>query len=428
MHTVISALSGLVDTLSTSIPAGSHIINILAKAGVADLNAIAEVEVPEFKDDKAMFISQLCNVLEPIYPVLEWLLADADITFFVDENEDKIITLHGAEGYAYGIIPLLEALSCEGVLTTAEYYEAIENGKKDVLLTSILNPLLDRVDEILLNPAEELLEILPNLIYFINSDGVDTVVKNTLNAVNTLLTAIEPITKKDLYGLFGLDLDKLTFEELFNNYLLGFIKDATGYELESISVDALTELSVGTLESYTSANGKTAYRMVYQGPEAKGEMVTTVLRLAVTFITLDDTLMALLDMIEKSTNMDPATKEYLKGVLLALAECVKSNNLGMELALSTLYYIYYGAYLGVDGVVNGYDDLNQAWKDAIADLEESSPAAAALLKDIIGWDIFEDVLDVEEGLAPNGFIAFFQKIKAWFEKIVEWFKNLFAAE
>ncbi len=428
INTVKGALTGLVDTLSTSIPAGGHIINILAKAGVADLNAIAEVEVPEFKDDKAMFISQLCNVLEPIYPVLEWLLADADITFFVDENEDKIITLHGAEGYAYGIIPLLEAFSCEGVLTTAEYYEAIENGKKDVLLTSILNPLLDRVDEILLNPAEELLEILPNLIYFINSDGVDTVVKNTLNAVNTLLTAIEPITKKDLYGLFGLDLDKLTFEELFNNYLLGFIKDATGYELESISVDTLTELSVGTLESYTSANGKTAYRMVYQGPEAKGEMVTTVLRLAVTFITLDDTLMALLDMIEKSTNMDPATKEYLKGVLLALAECVKSNDLGMELALSTLYYIYYGAYLGVDGVVNGYDDLNQAWKDAIADLEESSPAAAALLKDIIGWDIFEDVLDVEEGLAPNGFIAFFQKIKAWFEKIVEWFKNLFAAE
>ena len=49
----------------------------------------------------------------------------------------------------------------------------------------------------------------------------------------------------------------------------------------------------------------------------------------------------------------------------------------------------------------------------------------AVIEDILDLDIFDDVLDFEDGLAPNGFLAFFQKIIEWFRGIVEWFKNLF---
>ena len=112
--------------------------------------------------------------------------------------------------------------------------------------------------------------MLTNLIYFVNSNGVDTVVKNTLNAVYTLLNVIEPIAKIDLYEIIGLDLSTLTFEKSFS-MLLDMIYESTGYRFTFMDVSAVAELSVGTLKSYESKNGKTAYKMVYQSNVAKTE-------------------------------------------------------------------------------------------------------------------------------------------------------------
>ena len=420
--TVRDALAGVVAGLETDIPAGSHILEILKYAEIADLKAVASVEVPEFSDDREMFVASLCDVLEPLYPVLEWLLADEDLTFFIDEEEEVLVTLPGAEGYAFGLIPVLEALDCDGILTRSEYNAAVE-ADRDVLITSILNPLLDRVDEILLNPADEILSILPNLIYFINSNGVDTVVKNTLNAVYTLLNAIEPIAKVDLYALIGLDLETLTFEKLFD-MAIELISEATGYELTALHADAIVELTTGTLESYTSANGLTAYRMVYQAAEAKGEMVTVVLRLAIKFLALEKNVDAIIGILENNLGMSADAKKYVEGVLTAVVGCLSDTRLGMDLALYTIYYIFYGADLGVDETTNGYKDLNSIWRDALAKLKKDSPAAGGLIEEILGLDIFEDLIDGEQ-IAPNGFMAFFQKLIDIFNKIIEWFKNLF---
>ncbi len=420
--TVRDALAGLVGTLEESLPAGAHILEILRTAEIADLKAVAAVEVPEFTDDRNAFVSALCSVLEPIYPVLEWLLADADLTFFIDEEETTLITLPGAEGYAFGLIPVLEALDCQGILTIDEYNAAVA-ADRNVLLTSILTPLLDRVDEIIANPAEEILSILPNLIYFINSNGVDTVVKNTLNAVYTLLNAIEPIAKVDLYELIGLDLETLTFEKLFD-MILELIAEATGYELTAIHADAIVELTTGTLESYTSANGKTAYRMVYQAAEAKGEMVTVVLRLAITFLAMEKNVDAVMGILKDSLGMSAEVEEFVRGLLTVITECLSDTKLGIDVSLSTLYYIFFGADTGVDGAVGGYNSLNAIWKDALADLRKESADAADMIEDILGWDIFEDIIDTE-GIAPNGLIAFFQKIISFFQKIIEWFRSFF---
>lgn len=416
------AIAGLAGTLETSLPAGAHILEILKAAEIADLKAIAEVEVPEFTDDRAAFVAALCDVLEPLYPVLEWLLADEDLTFFIDEEEEVLVTLPGAEGYAFGLIPVLEALDCDNIVTRDAYNAAVAEDR-DVLITSILTPLLNRVDEILLDPAEEILSILPNLIYFINSNGVDTVVKNTLNAVYTLLNAIEPIAKVDLYALIGLDLETLTFEKLFD-MLLEMIEKSTGYALTAIDASAIVELTTGTLESYTSANGEKAYRMVYQAAEAKGEMVTVVLRLVVVFLTLEKNTDAVIGILENSLGMTGETKRFVESVLKTFAECLADTHLGMDLALATIYYIFFGADSGVDTGKTGYDDLNDAWLAALAELRKESDVAADLIEDILGLDIFEDVL-TPDGIAPNGLIKFFQTIIEWFKGLVEWFRNMF---
>ncbi len=420
-------LSGIADLQVNGANVGKHIVAVIKSSLGVDIAAVAKVDVPEFTENREQFVSALCDVLEPLYPVLKWLLADEDISFFVDLDKTDAITLPGAEGYAYGIIPLLEVLGCEGILTQGEYYEAIK-AEGDVLLTAFLNPLLDRVDVIMENPADEILSILPNLIYFINSNGVDTVVKNTLNAVYTLLSAIEPVAKIDLYELIGLDLSTLTFEKLFD-MLLDMIADSTGYEFTAMDASAVAELTVGTLESYTSKNGKTAYKMVYQAEAAEAEMVTVVMRLLVTFILHENNQEMLIGLLRDNLGMTAEAEKYVAGVLKVVGDCATETYLGMDKALATIYYIYYGLDIGVGETANGIKDVNAEWTKLLEDMRNSKDKGEALagqiITEILDLDIFEDIIDPDEGIAPNGFIAFFQKIAAFFQRIADWFKNLF---
>ncbi len=424
-------LAGVINLEVNGANVGKYIAAVLEKAGIADIEAVANVEVAEFTENREMFVTALCDVLEPLYGVLRYVLADEDIAFFVNLEKTDAITLKGAEGYAYGIIPLLETLDCEDILTPDEYYAAIE-ADGDVLLTAFLNPLLDRVDVILNNPADEILDMLPNLIYFINSNGVDTVVKNTLNAVYGLLEAIKPIAKIDLYELIGLDLSTLTFEKIFD-MLLDMIAESTGYEFSTLDASAIVELSVGTLESYTSKNGKTAYRMVYASTDevegGKTEMVTVVERLLLTFIMHENNQEMLIGLLKDNLGMTADGEKYMRALLKLVADCALDTKLGMETALATLYYIYYGADIGVGESANGLKDLNAEWTKLLAEMrnskDEGEVIAGEIIAGILGLDIFEDVIDPDEGIAPNGLIAFFQKIIAFFQSIGDWFRSIF---
>ena len=421
-------LAGIKDLEVNGKNVGKYIAEVLKTAEIADINAVAKVEVPEFSEDRAMFVEYLCNVLEPLYPVLTWVLADDEIAFLANPDSTDAIKLEGGQGYQYGIIPLLEVLECKDILAPADYYAAVEaNG--DVVITSILDPLLNRVDEIINNdPAQQILDMLPNLIYFINSNGVDTVVKNTLHAVYGLLSAIAPIAEIDLYELIGIDLAEIDFDWLFNK-LLEIIKDATGYEFSTLDANALAELTVGKLESYGSLSGKTAYKMVYAEGESgnKAEMVTVVMRLIVTFIMHENNREMLLGLLRDNLGMSADAEKYVRGILDTIATVAVDTYLGMDQALATLYYLFYGADIGVDGAAGGLKDLNKEWQNILKELGMSDDpnelTIGNLLAKFLG-DYFEDVL-TPEGVAPNGFIAFFQRIIEWFNKIIEWFKNLF---
>ena len=379
-----------------------------------------------------MFVVYLCDVIEPLYPVLNWILTDKDIAFFVDLEKKDAIKLEGAEGYVYGIIPLLEALDCKDILSKSEYYAAVE-ADGDVVLTSILDPLLNRVDEILADdPAQEILDMLPNLIYFINSKGVNTVVKNTLNAVDALLSAIKPVAKIDIYELIGLDLEDLTFEKLFE-MLLDLIGDATGYYFDYLDADAVAELTVGTLESYTSANELTAYKMVYSTEDAvignKAELVTVVLRLATCFILHENNQEMLIGILKDVFNMSPDAEGYISAILQIFEGYIISTKLGMDQALATLYYIYVGADITVDKSADALKDVNASWQKVLKDLgmsdDPQEQTVGNLLASILELDMFEDVL-TPDGLAPNGLIKFFTKIIDWFKSIINFFKTIFA--
>lgn len=403
-----------------------HIKALIKTSLDVDLDAWDNYTVPAFEDDRAMFTQTVCEILAPAYPVLKWALCDKDFTFFVDVDGSDVVTIIGAEGYSFGIIPLMEAIECDGMLTPDEYYAAVE-ADDNALVTGILNPLFDRLDEIIAAPADEILEILPNVIYFINSGGLDTCFKNALHAVYTLLDALKPLVEVDLYELINIRLDEITFESLFE-YALEAIKNETGTEFAAIDANAFLELTVGKLVSYESANGKKAYKMVYQSETAKGEMVTIMLRLLITFLMTEDNREAAISLLKNYFSMSPDAEKYLRGVFEAYADCVTTTHLGMDKALATTYYLFYGADIAADETAGAVKDVNGKWQKILKKLGKSdNPDEASignLLADILDYEIFEDIIDADEGIAPNGFIKFFMKIKELFQRVIDFFKSL----
>lgn len=439
------ALAGLLEGIATlkvnDIDLGGYIVEVLKKSLDVDITAVAKVEVPEFTKDKDQFVKYLAEVLNPLGAVLKWLLTDEDIAFFVNEGKTDLIKLPGAEGYKTGLVLLLEALGCEDIVAP----EALENMTGAEMVIAIIDPLLNKVNNILDDPAEELLAVLPNLIYFINSNGVDVVVKNTLNAVCTLLEAISPVADIDLdsliYDLVGLSLDEITTEHLIDMLLKDF--EIAGFKFTGIEVnDIVGELSVGVLEEYPSLSHEDpAYRMVYDkdsGSADEGDMVTVLLRFIIKFISTDNNKAVLVDLL-KSLGMGAEAEKYVTSLFELLVTCIADTKLGMDTALYTIYYIYYGVDLGAEEIATGKRDLNAAWQKKLAELSKDATSEETDVSDLI-TDIFDimfnpegevpeeggnDVLD-KDGLASNGFLAFFARIKAFFQEIADFFRNLFS--
>lgn len=93
--------------------------------------------------------------------------------------------------------------------------------------------------------------------------------------------------------------------------------------------------------------------------------------------------------------MNADAKKYVEGMLTAIVGCLSDTRLGMDMALSTIYYIFFGADLGVDETTDGYRDLNALWRDALDELAKASPGAADFIKDILDFDVFDDLIDGE---------------------------------
>ena len=423
------ALAGVAESIS-SVEGGDHIKAILKTSLGVDIDALVNYEVAEFTNDRAQFTTALCELLDPLFPLLKWLLADQNFTFFLDEEGYDAITLFGAEGYAYGIIPLLEVLDCDGILTKDSYYAQVANDDS-VLLTSILNPLFDRIDEIMLDPAQEIFAMLPNIIYFINSNGLDTVVKNTLSAVYVVFNAIEPIAKIDLYEMLGIRLDEVNMNTLIE-LAFDLIKESTGYEFDLVDFNAILELTTGKLESYYSANGKLAYRMVYTdkaGIEGgtTAEMVTIVLRMLVAFINQSENGEKVLDLLQSEMGMNDDARKYVAALFATIQYGMGETDRGIDASLATLYYVFYGLDIGVEEANGILKDINKEWQSILEELGKSDDPNELSIGNLLAaaLDTYLGGIFDSEGLASNGLIEFFTKIIDLFKAIINWFKNLF---
>ncbi|MBR3767979.1 MAG: hypothetical protein IKL10_07050 [Clostridia bacterium] len=371
--------------------------------------------------DRDAFVAQLVEMLKPVNPILEWLFTSKDLAFFSDIEGENYVVIEGADGYAYGIIPLLEALGCEGVLTPAEYA-----ADTDGLLLNILNPLLNKIDAILADPVAGLLETLPGLIYFINSNGVNTVLNNALRAVFTVLANLEPLVDVDLYELVGIDSADLGSFDALVDMLLGLVTEGTGLELKAVAMNALNELTMGTIVSFESKNGDTAYTMKLATGADQIDFVTIILRLVLNFVSIPENVEALEVLLADSLSEEGYI--FLTSLLENFSQMAATED-GMDAILYTVYQIFYTANVAVHETEDFMGELNDDYTFlgnlfATSDLDFIKNIGASLgglLDNFQNGDIIGS-----EGVAQNGLMKFFQAIKDFFQKIADFFRNLFS--
>ena len=307
------------------------------------------------------------------------------------------------------------------MLTPAEFYALDDSAK----VSALVDPLLTRIDAIKADPANELLNMLPGIIYFINSNGLDTAVNNIINSVDTVLMALEPLVgETSLMALLGVDLQVINFDYLMDLASTA-VAESTGLDISTIVLDFVAELTTGKVVSYVSANGETYYTMQYAGEWQKADMVTIVLRLVIEFLAEGNNADAIIALIGDNSQSEDATSSassLIKFILTAIAtEPVSSG------AMATLYWIFYGLNEAAEAVEQGKSEFNHNWSVILTYFETNgdpvTSKAAEVLRDVL--DTYFDGIFDSQGVAPEGAMTFFDKLKAFFQKIGDFFRKLF---
>lgn len=211
--------------------------------------------------------------LRPLYPLLEVVLKGKTITFM------DSIKITGGEGYNTAIIPILEALGCnEKDIKTYSQYKS--DTSKDAVLKNITTPVFDLLDDLFKKPVKTALEILPNVVYFIDSGNLEVCITNLLLPITALLEKIEPIYK--------VELNTLDITSAMNTAdILTSLQDALGLKLKSFDIKALYSYGeTETKESKQIINGKnTSYTYIKADKEA---LLLTVLRYLVDTLKMPE--------------------------------------------------------------------------------------------------------------------------------------------
>lgn len=260
--------------------------------------------------DRDSFVHALCAVLRPLYGVLDVLLNDGSLGLF------NLIYLPGSDGYTSTIVPLLEAFGCYNIKTQYQYRQDMSK-EYDYILIDILNPLLDKVEDLLNAPIQTLADMLPNLALFFANDGLLQVIENLLTPIRALLDAIKPVAdvndilvaaglnisselkklglvgsdyKFDIYDLSGSLKPLIGKDNIVSllNTVLGMIKvGGSPLGIELMPIDWLQLASHGEVITDEASQASTTGKRVYVDADPN-EVLIAVLRYLVETVNYKD--------------------------------------------------------------------------------------------------------------------------------------------
>ncbi len=423
--TILNAIKDLLANLTELEPYGEYIVDVLNTAFGIDLSVYDTMTVTITEGTREEFETALVQMLTPVVPLLEVILCGENISLFYELDGDETIVIFGSEGYAYGIIPLFEALGCE-MPTPEEYKEAVENNP-EAAIRYLTTPLLDRVDAVMADPLNGILEILPAAMYFINSNGLETAFTNLVAAVDTVLVGLEPVVgARSLEELLDIDLSEFDAEYILD-MLVDMLNESTGMDFSSLAVNLVAELTFGEVVDYVSANSETYYTMNTDGVD-NADMTTAVLRMALDFITTEENLEQIKVLLADAVTDEDAYNSICS-ILDTLAEYAAEDP-GMSKAMSFIYAVFEAATEAIEKTDDAYHDVNNSWQFILKLLSTSEEPLLRDFADNLKGTLnkyFDGIFD-EEGLAPDGVMTFWDRLVAFFQRIGEFFRKLFGME
>ena len=445
-----SLINALLDTLYTADNVNAiadAIGGLIANLGLSDtvkdlVAALIDVDLAywddfsvSFKDgDRDAFVAGLQSVLEPLTGLLKFVICGDDFKASVTNGgKIDVITLKGYDSYTNGIIPLLEALGATKVMTPDEF-----KADSDNIVSNLIASVLSAIDNLQADPYNKVLDLLLNVVYFIASDGVQVVVDNVLHGIDVVLDTIRPIYDINLTELLGFDIrfaesDPITFLFIYLNKM---IYDETGVDLafDFTAKQLYENLAFGDREAYTSANGKTAYRINAVSNSA-ADLVTVIGRYLVSQLVAAENTTKLADLAKEKFGLDNVTYRILYSMLATIAAIEE----GPDYVLALVFYIFFGADTAVDAVADYYKYYSYDWAAIIKMLQNSDASyaqkAAYLFKQVYEKTfetIFDDISEDKDLPINSEDIRGFAKllrtildeIKGFFEMIAEFFRSI----
>ncbi len=152
--------------------------------------------------DRAKFVSILASAFSPLNNLLGMILAEDKFVLF------DAVEIYGSNGYNTAIIPIYEALGCEDstIRTHEEFKELYKKGKG---VEALLDPVISLLDRIIEKPVYTVLQILPNLLYFLESDGISVCINNLIYPFTGILSQLGMESVVDLSVIEGIDVNAL---------------------------------------------------------------------------------------------------------------------------------------------------------------------------------------------------------------------------
>ena len=239
-----------------------------------DLLAFDAAEAAQDITGLESFADALVAFLAPICPLLDVLLSGAGVELLNAGDDTGLVKVNGYNGYTNGILPILKAFAdpLEGiVLPTQTEIDALDGEGK---LRAILAVLTDVFGAVLEQPVTGLLNLLPNLAYFLSedADGGESPMQQSLDALlHPLYVAVDTLRPFRLFQMQRFTVDGIAMIDTALSRLLAsanlpltinlrladlLLGERSGTMLEADQPAVLLALlNAAGLEGYLEANG-----------------------------------------------------------------------------------------------------------------------------------------------------------------------------
>lgn len=378
------------------------------------------------------FLRVVSALASPAAFLIKYLMADNAL------NVLNLIQLPSYAGYQYAWIALLEALSCSDILTYNEYYdstleEGIGNANAIYNLVAPLNSLLNKVYA---DPINTVLNIIPNLLFFISIGGLNDLLNNVLHFAYVILDILKPIVNgyDILNGLISniqigsmtlnltipLDVD---FNGLISDLVGTLVGDSLtiqGVKITLPYIDFHT-LCCGTMVKFMSKENRSTVHLDSAGG---GDLLTAVFRLLIEVIFMQENKEAICQIISNAIGegkLDVYDEETLYVIINQLFTLMETYEVP-DMLLFVVYQLVTKVTPITTDLAPKFAENGLTIQDLINSASDPEAFVSNIKKLLSNNDESYSGDEVPDKKAAGGLL---ERIKAFFERIREFFRKLF---